>query len=925
MGVRNEAVRLSLQDDFTSGMARAAAAAALLNRELNSLSGQSVATARVSKNISRDTDNIARAANAADRSINQLTGRLRLFADLAAMLGPGLAPIGAVAVPAITGLANSLGVAALAGGVAVMAFQGVGDAFKAVTKAGIEPTEANIQKARQAMEELSPAARDLVVRLEELQPAMQALRDMSAEAIMPGVLDAFDSLQSRGDEVVDVFHNISAVLGDLVSAAGTDLSSSRWDEFFDFLATDVPMTLASLGRTVGDLTHGMAELWMAFDPLNDDFSRWLEGIAEGFDNWATGLDQTEGFAEFLDYIERVGPQVAETFGALADATLEIAEAAAPLGGPVLQALESVLKVMAAIADSDLGTPIFTAVAALSLFNRTMAVAEGAMGRFGKGGTMAAGFSKIEAGSERARSSISGLARDVGVIGTTYMTAGARSERAAARMAASTERVRAAAVSAGKVGGSIAAIGFAASGAAEDIGMMNTATIGLLGSLSGLKNGGLIGAAAGGILDISNALSVGADDMERFFRITSAESGGNIAAEIAAITDEIERQQKIMDDSAGLELGITKLWSSDAAAEAEERVGFLNDRLEELKLRQEEQEIAAGLAGGSLDMEAQAAADAAREFRNLTNAMTAATEARIANKNSILGWEQAMLDGRQAGREYNQVLSRSGDLLKGQRQAGIQAKQTLLDMATAWNQQSQAIRRQTSNQREAVGALVRTATQMGMSEEAARRLARSILDIPPKRDTTYRFNGKDAGIASANAVENAIKAIPASKTTVLTVINRTINETINRGSSVGDRIGSMLGGANADGGIYKDGVRQFADGGWGSNGTYYPRVPQIVKGGANILWGEQETGEEAYISRKRGMEERNIAILNEAASWFGLGLRRYANGGISTPTTSTIDSSRSIVVNTGPVYTTDHRAMAREVEQRMSDAVALMGV
>lgn len=133
--------------------------------------------------------------------------------------------------------------------------------------------------------------------------------------------------------------------------------------------------------------------------------------------------------------------------------------------------------------------------------------------------------------------------------------------------------------------------------------------------------------------------------------------------------------------------------------------------------------------------------------------------------------------------------------------------------------------------------------------------------------------------------------------------------------------------NANGGIHKDGVRTFADGGWGSDGRYYSRVPQIVKGGANIMWGELETGEEAYISRKRGMEARNIAILNEAAQWFGLSLeRRYANGGLSGGSTSTIDSSRSVKATfTGPVYTVDPRETANEIERRLRDSVTVMGL
>jgi len=75
---------------------------------------------------------------------------------------------------------------------------------------------------------------------------------------------------------------------------------------------------------------------------------------------------------------------------------------------------------------------------------------------------------------------------------------------------------------------------------------------------------------------------------------------------------------------------------------------------------------------------------------------------------------------------------------------------------------------------------------------------------------------------------------------------------------------------ANGGV----VVPRADGGIHSVGRVVPaasgrlREPQIVPGGSNILWGEPETFEEAYISRKPAARARNEAILDRVAGWFG---------------------------------------------------------
>jgi hypothetical protein len=78
------------------------------------------------------------------------------------------------------------------------------------------------------------------------------------------------------------------------------------------------------------------------------------------------------------------------------------------------------------------------------------------------------------------------------------------------------------------------------------------------------------------------------------------------------------------------------------------------------------------------------------------------------------------------------------------------------------------------------------------------------------------------------------------------------------------------GANENGGLYSGGVRAFADGGYGADGRYYSRVSQIVNGGANILWGEQSTGWEAYISGKPSQRGRNRQIWAEAGRRLGAG-------------------------------------------------------
>ncbi|MCW2785252.1 MAG: hypothetical protein JWP74_1769 [Marmoricola sp.] len=372
IATRRERVVLELEDKFSAGVLKAALATELLDQKLNHLSGEAVESNKATRNISKNNDDLAKSSNRAGKEIDQFSGRLRVLADVAAIIGPSLVPIGAVAVPGITGLASSFGFAAVAAGTAVVAFQGVGDALKAVNKAQLEPTSDNLNAARTALEGLSPAAAGFVGQIHTMMPQLKALRDTAAEGLFPGVTAGLDALEGAFPRVQHIFEAISTELGNIAQETGESLASEHWAPFLDFVATEGPSALSQLAEAVGNTAHAFAGLWMSTTPLNRDFSQWLVDATADLDEWANKLGQTQGFQEFVQYIETNGPKVAETFAAIGNAAVQILEAVAPLGGPALAGIKAVADSISTIANSPLGTPIFGALAGLALLNRSMA-------------------------------------------------------------------------------------------------------------------------------------------------------------------------------------------------------------------------------------------------------------------------------------------------------------------------------------------------------------------------------------------------------------------------------------------------------------------------------------------------------------------------------------------------------------------------
>jgi hypothetical protein len=393
MAVRRESVELSLTGNFTAEVTQAAGAVALLHAQVNALNGQNI---RISTNVNSQMASMSRQADATGGSINQLTGRLGLFADAALILGPGLIPIAAAGGVAIMGLVNAAGALATVGASAVVAFQGLGDAVKAVDEYQLEPTAANLEKAEEAMAHLAPAAREFVMAFQEFQPVLTGIRDAAAEGWFPGLTDSLDDFERIAPLVERIFRRSGMAGGDIVSDVAESLDSSRWRPFMRFIGEEAPTAMHSLATIMGDLTHGVAEMWMSFDPGNDAFLGWLGDVADGFDKWASSAEGREDIEGFLAYARENGPEVAELFTSLVGALSSIVQAAAPLGGPVLQGLTAVADVIKAIADSDMATPLLAAIAAMRVYARVAALATGVQVRFAAAQTTSAAASTTAA-------------------------------------------------------------------------------------------------------------------------------------------------------------------------------------------------------------------------------------------------------------------------------------------------------------------------------------------------------------------------------------------------------------------------------------------------------------------------------------------------------------------------------------------------
>ena len=133
-------------------------------------------------------------------------------------------------------------------------------------------------------------------------------------------------------------------------------------------------------------------------------------------------------------------------------------------------------------------------------------------------------------------------------------------------------------------------------------------------------------------------------------------------------------------------------------------------------------------------------------------------------------------------------------------------------------------------------------------------------IPASVSSNVWLNGATTAAAQAWEVQRALLSIPRSVHGTITIDRYSRNIPVNE-----------------DGNLWNNGdvarVKAFASGGGygisASTGQAVARVPQILAGGANVLWAEKTTGWEAYISGKPSERRRNLGIWAESGARLGV--------------------------------------------------------
>ncbi|MCM3150260.1 hypothetical protein [Bacillus pumilus] len=121
-------------------------------------------------------------------------------------------------------------------------------------------------------------------------------------------------------------------------AAGLS-SSQRFQDFIAYTRENGPKIL----KVITNFSGALRRLFAAFGPMSADMLTSLVDMTARFREWAGSVQHTEGFKNFIAYIEKTGPTVWSTLGQISRTIINLLVGMAPLGKTILETVNSFLK------------------------------------------------------------------------------------------------------------------------------------------------------------------------------------------------------------------------------------------------------------------------------------------------------------------------------------------------------------------------------------------------------------------------------------------------------------------------------------------------------------------------------------------------------------------------------------------------------
>ncbi len=213
---------------------------------------------------------------------------------------------------------------------------------------------------------------DLTGPVGNLQDALERLEkvwDRVLDAIEPAGFQLMaDALDLAGDilpTLVPLFNATADAISGVLESIRDWVEGPEYAEMIGFFSGFGVDMLVQFMNILGDLIQFFGRLFDAMEPFIRTMMDGLEGVTQGWADWADELENNQAFQDWLDNALEYGPMVLDMLGSLLDALYNIGQALLPFAGPMLEGLTAFFDFIANM-DTDVLTVVVAAIGGLFL-------------------------------------------------------------------------------------------------------------------------------------------------------------------------------------------------------------------------------------------------------------------------------------------------------------------------------------------------------------------------------------------------------------------------------------------------------------------------------------------------------------------------------------------------------------------------------
>jgi phage-related protein len=242
-----------------------------------------------------------------------------------AVIAPGIAAFAAAAAVTFIAVKDVVGV--------------LGKMSEALNETDPKKRAKDFEEYRQALENLSPAARNFVIALEPLVKSFSKIQDTVESNFFAGLAGQVGGLapgiKILGDGLAKVSSALNDAIGYFFRLTGQSQNLERWTELWDGLA-DVTESMA---RATADFLVGLSGLFAGLLPATKRVGNNIEDIFQRFREWTNSTAGQNSIKSFMDDAYDAGAAVFRIFGALGRAFASLFGGAKDEGQGFLKTLE----------------------------------------------------------------------------------------------------------------------------------------------------------------------------------------------------------------------------------------------------------------------------------------------------------------------------------------------------------------------------------------------------------------------------------------------------------------------------------------------------------------------------------------------------------------------------------------------------------